>query len=69
MSGQYIDRAKIKNMVMSQYKSEPCRICGLPISDDASAVFAGYSADNKARSAHGKCWLQRNDDPSSWVYP
>lgn len=53
------------------YADEPCRICGklITMADiQNGAVYAGYSKDNKSRSAHENCW--RNQPPKSeWAYP
>lgn len=46
-------------VALSMYAGEPCRICGGTLTMDDlrnGAVFAGYSADNAARSAHKECW-------------
>lgn len=61
---------KAIKMALSMYVDEPCRICGQMITwDDINdAVFAGYSTDNKSRSAHGECW--RSGLPKhKWQYP
>lgn len=57
------------DLVMSFYVGEPCRICGMLITKDDlnKLVYAGYSKNNQARSAHGKCW-QENKPKSEWVY-
>lgn len=57
-----------KKMVLAMYEGEPCRICGENITDATKAVYAGYSVDNKARSAHKSCW--DNQPPKKeWAYP
>lgn len=45
-------------MALSMYAGEPCRICRriLTREDIDNAVFAGYSLDGTARSAHRVCW-------------
>ena len=55
-------------IALSMYEGEPCRICGETITDATKAVYAGYSADNKSRSAHELCW-KKNVPVSAWVYP
>jgi hypothetical protein len=55
---------------LNMYVGEPCRICGKPITGedlDNHAVFAGYSKDNKSRSAHSECWA-KNIPAESWVH-
>lgn len=49
---------KVFHFALSMYVNEPCRICRRLITweDISDAVFAGYSADNTARSAHKMCW-------------
>jgi hypothetical protein len=44
--------------ILLMYSNEPCRICGrlLTVDDIETAVFTGYSEDNKERSAHERCW-------------
>lgn len=58
------------DMAMSFYVGEPCRICGETITKDdlQELVYAGYAKDNKARSAHGKCWNDNKDNKAQWVY-
>jgi hypothetical protein len=55
-------------LAMSMYEGEPCRICGESIADASQAVYAGYSADSKSRSAHKKCW-NKNIPQEKWAYP
>ena len=46
-------------VALSMYANEPCRICGgIVTMDDLrnGAVYAGYSVDDTARSAHKACW-------------
>ena len=65
-----IDRETAYKMAMAMYTNEPCRICGQLITADdvKTAVFAGYSPDDKARSAHRECW--DSGLPSHrWQYP
>lgn len=52
----------------AMYTGEPCRICGETITDISGAVYAGYSKDNKSRSAHKSCW-ESNKDQATWAYP
>ena len=63
------------NLALSFYADEPCRICGKTIIWDEikDAVWAGYSADNMARSAHGACfercpWHGEGPVPDEWVH-
>jgi len=35
---------------------------------EGGAVFAGYSKDNKSRTAHKKCW-NKNIPQEKWAYP
>jgi len=63
------DRQYLIDLAMSFYVDEPCRICGKLIQPDDlhGLIFAGYSKDNKARSAYGECW--RKEVPKSeWTY-
>lgn len=53
---------------LSMYENEPCRICGKVIKDARKAVYAGYSHDNKVRSAHKSCW-NKNIPQTQWAYP
>lgn len=57
------------DLAMSFYVDEPCRICGKMIKkeDLHDLVYAGYSLENKARSAHGDCWA-KNIPQDKWVY-
>lgn len=53
------NREMARNLAAAMYTGEPCRICGENITMEDlenGAVFAGYSADEKARSAHKHCW-------------
>lgn len=43
-------------VALSMNEDEPCRICGELIKDAKAVVWAGYSDDNKSRSAHKSCW-------------
>jgi hypothetical protein len=55
---------------LNMYVGEPCRICGEPITRedlDNHTVFAGYSKDNKSRSAHSECW-KKNIPAENWVH-
>ena len=61
-----IDEKAVSNFI---YSPEPCRICGEPIGDDGNVVYAGYSLESKARSAHGACWNASKDEKSNWAYP
>jgi hypothetical protein len=54
-------------IALAMYKGEPCRICGYKIGD-FDAVYAGYSKDNLARSAHTVCW-NSNVPRKNWKYP
>lgn len=58
------------DLAMAFYVDEPCRVCGKLIQPDdlKKLVFAGYSKDNKSRSAHGDCW-KKNLPKETWVYP
>lgn len=66
--GFSVPRKVAEKMALSMYEGEPCRVCGENITDATKAVYAGYSADNKSRSAHKSCW-QKNLPKSSWAYP
>ncbi len=53
-----ITRKDAVRIALAMYE-EPCRICGIELTMKdlkAGAVFAGYSKDSQARSAHKKCW-------------
>lgn len=57
--------------VKSMYVNEPCRICGIILSEqdiDNNAVFAGCSKNCESRSAHKNCW-DKNLPKSKWFYP
>jgi hypothetical protein len=64
------NRKYLLEMALSMYANEPCRICGKLITlEDVheNAVFAGYSIDNKSRSAHKTCW--ENQPPKKlWAF-
>lgn len=70
------NRQYLVDLAVSMYTNEPCRICGelLTMEDMRNgAVFAGYSSDNAARSAHGECWRKYPGDSagaprSEWVH-
>ena len=64
------DKKHLVDLAMSFYVDEPCRICGVLIKpeDLKELVYASYSKDNEARSAHGKCW-QLNKPKEEWAYP
>lgn len=70
------NRKALSKLALSMYANEPCRICGeLLTMDDlnAGAVFAGYSSDNRARSAHKACWQRspgtKDGQPNAdWVH-
>lgn len=61
--------SSIVDFLIGFYLNEPCRICGkyLIKSDAPTIVWAGYSKNNEARSAHGKCWNE-NKPEIEWVY-
>lgn len=70
------NRKHLARIAASMYANEPCRICGVMLTMDDidnGAVFAGYSSNNAARSAHKACWQRSpgvdgkpNDD---WAHP
>lgn len=64
------NREYLIHMALMMYANEPCRICGLTITEEQviDAVFAGYSDDNSARSAHRDCWAKYGTHPDSWVH-
>lgn len=64
----FMSKENAKREILSTYEGEPCRICGEKITDATYAVYAGYSADCKARSAHIVCWY-KNIPKSEWAYP
>jgi len=54
-----MDETQFIDLALAMYADEPCRICGhtLTLEDiKAGAIWAGYSADGKSRSAHKHCW-------------
>lgn len=60
----------IIRILLAAYADEPCRICGKNISYSEvleGAVFAGYSNDGMARSAHKECWSFRPAEPE-WIH-
>lgn len=63
------EKQHLLDLAMSLYVGEPCRICGKNITqgDLQSIVWAGSSADFKARSAHEDCW-KNNKDKKSWAH-
>lgn len=68
----YENREYLTQVALSMYTKEPCRICGVLITDQdlSELVFAGYSKHNQARAAHGVCWQTRGqDEPTTWSYP
>lgn len=69
------NRGHILEVVLEMYCNEPCRICGINIQNTdfrhyggAGVVYAGYSLNDTARSAHKICWENR-PDKSEWAYP
>jgi hypothetical protein len=60
--GFYVSKEAAVRIALSMYVGEPCRYCGKPITQDDvhTAVFAGYSSDNKSRTAHKVCWNKHN---------
>lgn len=62
-----ISKDQALKIALSMYENEPCRICGEIITDASLCVYAGYSSDNSARSAHEACW-DKNIPLSSWVH-
>jgi hypothetical protein len=63
----FVSRKDATKIALSMYEREPCRICGETITDAKRAVYAGYSKDNKARSAHKSCW-DKNIPEAKWVH-
>ncbi len=64
-----IDINTALDIVFGMYSNEPCRICGKNVTLEqikSDAVFAGYSQDNKSRSAHKECW-NKNIPKSQWT--
>ncbi len=62
--------SEIVRMALAQYANEPCRICGENVTGEdvfTNAVFAGYSENDVARSAHKTCW-EKNIPQEQWVY-
>jgi len=65
-----VDRDIALDLIFEMYANEPCRICGKNITIEqvkSDAVFAGYSQDNKSRSAHKECW-DANIPKEQWIY-
>lgn len=65
------NREYMAEIALSMYSNEPCRICGelLTIDDlHNGAIYAGYSVDNKSRTAHSLCW-NKNIEKGLWAYP
>ena len=66
-----LPKSVVLEMVLAAYANEPCRICGDNITLEQIksnvVVFAGYSADSAARSAHKNCW-DTNKDQSTWKH-
>jgi len=66
------NRSHLVNLAVSMYTNEPCRICGVLLTMEDmrnGAVFAGYSNDNAARSAHGDCWRKYPSDAAGTPRP
>ena len=70
MKGYVTSEESLKALCLSMYIDEPCRICGKPIrkKDVDTAVYAGYSNNNKARSAHDACWEKHQHDKTTWKH-
>ena len=65
-----IERETAAKIAAMMYADEPCRICGENITTNDlknGAVFAGYSKDNAARSAHKQCW-DKQIVPEFWKH-
>lgn len=64
------DLKPVALLATSMYVGEPCRICGrnLTAKDMAEAVFAGYSACDRSRAAHGHCWCSATPK-EQWAFP
>jgi hypothetical protein len=65
--GFFTTKENAVKLILSMYEDEPCRICGKTITDASLAVYAGYSKDNKARSAHKTCW-DKDIPVSEWAH-
>lgn len=65
-----MDKDDIFELALSMYANEPCRICGELITmqqlKSHGVIFAGYSQNDKSRSAHKSCWDKR--DTTEWAY-
>lgn len=64
------DKESMRELALSMYVNEPCRICGKMITRadlEDGAVFAGYSKDDTGRSAHKECWAKM--EAVKWVHP
>ena len=68
MSELKISKENATKLALSMYEGEPCRVCGQIITDASGCVYAGYSFDNKSRSAHKICW-NKNLPKTQWTYP
>lgn len=62
------NRDSVVEAALKMYENEPCRICGELIADARACVYAGYSHDNKSRSAHKTCW-NKNTPKYLWAFP
>ena len=65
-----VAKGRAREIAIGMYVGEPCRVCGLPILRqhiEEGAVFAGYSSDSKARSAHAFCW-KAEIPQSEWAH-
>jgi hypothetical protein len=52
-----LDKNDAVEIAILMYANEPCRICGRNMTpeDVKTAVFAGYSKNDEARTAHREC--------------
>ena len=54
-----MDDTRFIDIALRIYTDEPCRICGIILTDEdikAGAIWAGYDKDSKSRVAHKICW-------------
>ncbi len=61
----------LRNLALSMYEGEPCRICGEILTKEAiqeGAVFAGYAKNIASRAAHKQCWDEWGSDKASWAF-